>query len=107
MQVLGADVDALDALSRTFEQESRRLLGSVTAIDATMRSAWWSGNDATRFDSEWQRTHASSVRSVAQLLADASHTLATQSRQQRGASGADEFYAVLFGSAFVAALDVI
>jgi hypothetical protein len=90
MQVLGADVDDLDALARTFEQESRRLTGSVTMIDAAMRSTWWSGSDAARFETDWQRTHASAVRSVAQLLADASHTLTTQSGQQRQASGGDD-----------------
>jgi hypothetical protein len=72
-----------------------------------MRSTWWSGVGATRFEADWHRTHAAAVRSVAQLLADASHTLTKQSRQQRDASGGDEIYAVLFGGAFAATLDAI
>jgi hypothetical protein len=107
MQILGADVDALDELGRTFDQESRRLLGSVTVIDGTMRATWWSGVGATRFEADWHRTHAAAVRSVAQLLADASRALGTQSRQQRTASsGNDVAITAMFDASVVAVTDV-
>ncbi len=107
MQQLGADVDALEALSRTFDHESRRLFGSVTVIDSTMRSVWWAGIGAARFETEWQRNHAAAVRSVAQLLAEAARTVAAQSRQQRATSTDQKVPANLFTGGFGAALDAI
>jgi hypothetical protein len=54
-----------------------------------MRSTWWSGLCATRFESYWQRQHAAAVRVVAQLLSDTSGMLRAQSGSQRDASELD------------------
>lgn len=106
MHQLGADVDALDALTRTFDHESHKLITSMNAINATLHSTWWAGVNATRFEGDWRRQHATSLRSVAQLLTDASQTLRTQSRQQRTVSDT-ELTAIVFGGAFIASLHAI
>ena len=86
MNQLGADVDALDALTRTFDHESHKLIASMNAMNAMLHSTWWAGVNATRFEGDWRRQHAPSLRSVAQLLTDASQTLRTQVQQQRTVS---------------------
>ena len=88
MNTIGADVDELDALSRSFARESRGLGATVAVIDATMRSSWWQGPSATRFEADWHRAHAATMRTVADLLEHAARDLQTQARQQRTTSDA-------------------
>ena len=101
MNQLGADVDALDALTRTFDHESHKLIASMNAINATLHSTWWAGVNATRFEGDWRRQHATSVRSVAQLLTGAAHTLRTQSQQQRTVSSDSVPFTLVFEFALV------
>ena len=68
MNTIGADVDELDALGRSFARESRGLGATVAVIDATVRSSWWQGPSATRFEADWHRAHAATMRTVADLL---------------------------------------
>src|SRR4051795_12649523 len=102
MNQLGADVDALDVLTRSFDHESHKLVASITAINATLQTTWWAGVKAGRFESDWRRQHTTSLRSVAQLLTDASQALRAQAQAQRTVSDA-ELTAIGLGGGFGAA----
>ena len=68
MNTIGADVDELDALGRSFARESRGLGATVAVIDATVRSSWWQGPSATRFEADWHRAHGDDPTRVAGFL---------------------------------------
>ena len=48
---LGADVAAVDSLSRVVNDESQRLQTSLRTVDGMVATVWWQGPDADRFRS--------------------------------------------------------
>jgi WXG100 family type VII secretion target len=87
MAQLGADVEQLDRLARKFDEESQQITQAVSQINSQVQSAWWKGNDADRFRSEWQGTYASQLRRIADALRQVGTSVRRQASEQRQASG--------------------
>lgn len=86
MTQLGADVDELEELRRSFTREAQRLESSLTNIDAAVRQIWWLGDDGMGFRSTWQSTHAPNLRNVVTTLTEQAKILARNRSEQMSAS---------------------
>jgi hypothetical protein len=87
MTQLGADVDALEELRRSFTREAQRLESSVSNIDAAVRQVWWRGGDGTGFRASWQSTHAPNLHSAVATLTEQAGIVARNRSEQVSASG--------------------
>ena len=86
MAQLGADVDALDQLARKCEEEAQKIEQTVSIISSQLHNTWWQGTDAERFRSDWESTHTSALRQVAEQMKLAGAACTAQANQQRQAS---------------------
>src|SRR4051812_25338745 len=86
---LGADVAAVDSLSRAFNDQSHRLQGSLRTIDGMVVTVWWQGPDADRFRRAWNGELRANGDQAAEALALLARQLAAQADQQRRASDPD------------------
>jgi hypothetical protein len=94
MRVLGADVDALDALARELSRASGGVRGAAVRIDAALRDAWWHGDDLAAFAAGWRRDRAALGR-AAESLRSAAHGVRAQAAEQRQASSGTDALAPL------------
>ena len=88
MAQLGADVDELERLGRTFEREAARLVAARAQLDGALASTVWTGPDADGFRSRWRSTMATQLRAVDVSLREQSSVLQRQADEQRAASDA-------------------
>ena len=86
MAQLGADVEALDQLARRFEEEAQKIEQTVSIISGQLNNTWWQGTDAERFRSDWETTHTSTLRQVAEQMKAAGAASTAQANQQRQTS---------------------
>lgn len=87
MGQLGADVEHLDRIARSFQEESKRITAVATTLTSDITAAWWKGNDQAKFVSEWNATNAPTIKRVAAMLRAQCEALRRQADQQREASG--------------------
>lgn len=87
---LGMDVDAITTLKGTFLAKAGdlRTLSSALTTDINNNvNNTWKGNDATKFQSDWE-THKKNLEAAAQALDDVANTvLEPQIQEQKNASG--------------------
>lgn len=88
MGQLGADVEQLDRLAGTMEQEGSHLRGASTSITWMFLSAWWVGPDADKSRNWWALTGRGQVTKAAGWLDQLGKALRRQAEQQRAASQA-------------------
>jgi uncharacterized protein YukE len=85
-QMVGADVEQLDALARDLRAAADQLESLTRSLGGRITAAPWSGRDATAFRHEWQGRHAAAVRSAQEALRAAAGVVTTNAAQQRQAS---------------------
>lgn len=88
MSQYGADVEALDNLSRKFEEESGKIQQATSTISSQLQSVWWKGPDAERFKSDWESTHKTALTRIGESLTQAANHCRKQAAEQRQVSGA-------------------
>jgi uncharacterized protein YukE len=88
MAQLGADVEQLDQLSKTFEQEAQQIAQATAKITSQVNSVWWKGPDAERFKSEWEGQYAAQLKRISEALKQVGQVVRKQASQQRQTSAA-------------------
>jgi hypothetical protein len=86
MAQLGADVEQLDRLARTFQTEASRLERSASVLRGLVASVTWMGPDAGRFRGQYNQAMAPQLAAVARALTNEARNLSRQATQQRQAS---------------------
>ena len=86
MAQLGADVEQLDWLARTFQTEASRLDRSASVLRGLVASVTWMGPDAGRFRGQYNQAMAPQLAAIARASTNEAHTLTRQATQQRQAS---------------------
>ena len=86
MAQLGADVEQLDRLARTFQTEASRLERSASVLRSLVASVTWMGPDAGRFRGQYNQAMAPQLAAVARALTNEARNLNQQATQQRQAS---------------------
>ncbi len=86
MARLGADVDALDHLCRTFQAEAAKIQQTISVISGQVHSAWWEGNDARNFKNQWDGEFRARLAQVQHALEATGHVVGRQANQQRACS---------------------
>lgn len=86
MAQLGADVEQLDALSRRFRDSAEQLRTLTRQLGSQVHQAWWQGQDADRFRSDWDGTFSSQLQQVATRLDETAQSVTAQANQQRQTS---------------------
>jgi uncharacterized protein YukE len=75
MPTIGAQMDQLDSLRSTFDQQSSVVDQLTAAIDAQLANTWWAGPAADRFRDAWQSSFAPTLRQLEAALQDSSTEL--------------------------------
>lgn len=83
----GADVEQLRQLGRDLTTQAEQLDATVARLNSKVLSVPWQGPDAERFRSDWSQRLSVSVKSVADILRDASSKSLANAVQQEQASG--------------------
>ncbi len=86
MAQLGADVEQLDRLARTFQTEASRLERSASVLRSLVASVTWMGPDAGRFRGQYNQAMAPQLAAVARALTNEARNLTHQATEQRQAS---------------------
>jgi hypothetical protein len=86
MAQLGADVEQLDRLARTFDTEATRLERSASTLRSLVASVTWMGPDAGQFRGQFNQGMSQQLVSAARALHEEARQLALQATQQRVAS---------------------
>lgn len=88
MAQLGADVEQLDQLARTFNEEAGKIQQAVSRISGQVNGVWWKGPDADRFRNEWEGTYRNQLQRIADELRQQATKVRNQAQQQRQTSAA-------------------
>jgi hypothetical protein len=86
MARLGADVEQLDRLARTFETEATRLERSASTLRSLVSGVTWMGPDANQFRGQFNQSMSPQLAAIARALHDEARQLVQQATQQRRAS---------------------
>ncbi len=85
-EVLGADVDALRALSSGLGSGARTVEDVAARTTTTLSSVDWQGPDAAGFRDAWNGSHQPALAQVAAALQEAERRAAEQAAEQETAS---------------------
>ncbi len=90
-QLVGADLDKLDALGRFFDGQARQVerIGAAASADIAALGRIWVGADAGRFASVWRSQHEAALATAMAELQAAAETVRRNRAAQELASGAD------------------
>ena len=86
MAQLGADVEQLDRLARTFDTEATRLERSASTLRSLVASVTWMGPDAGQFRGQFNQAMSQQLVAAARALHEEARHLSLQATQQRVAS---------------------
>lgn len=86
MALVGADVEQLRQLARSFTQAADRLEGTVREVTGRLSSTPWTGPDAHRYRSQWQGQSIVAVRGVVTAMRQAADALQRNATEQDHAS---------------------
>ncbi|MFV0307101.1 MAG: hypothetical protein ACK5OX_05095 [Desertimonas sp.] len=89
MTRLGADVEQLESLARSFDSARRDLGATARELSNRTSSVFWVGRDADDFRRRWSQASAPALRQLGQTLDDAATSLRRQAGEQRRASTHD------------------
>jgi hypothetical protein len=83
---LGADVDQLDDLCRTFRSEAAKIQQTISLISSKVHGAWWEGTDGRNFRTQWDSEFRARLSQVHQALETTGAAVSRQASQQRSVS---------------------
>ena len=86
MAQLGADVEQLDRLARTFDTEATRLERTAATLRSLVTSVTWMGPDAGQFRGQFNQGMSQQLVAAARALHEEARHLMLQATQQRVAS---------------------
>jgi hypothetical protein len=86
MAQLGADVEQLDRLARTFDTEATRLERSASTLRSLVASVTWMGPDAGLFRGQFNQGMSQQLVAAARALHEEARHVSLQATQQRVAS---------------------
>lgn len=88
MAMLGADVEELERLAKTFKSEAAKIQGVLKTVDGRVNAVVgkdWKGGDSKRFQSAWNG-YKPQLKNVIQSLEDAAQHVKREADQQRSTS---------------------
>ena len=88
MAMLGADIEELQRLAKTFKAEATKIQGVLKTVDGRVNAVVgkdWKGGDAKRFQSSWN-SYKPQLKAVIQALEDASNQVKREAEQQKATS---------------------
>lgn len=88
MVMVGADVEALRALSKQMSDSAARLDGIAASLGSEVSHSPWSGIDATQFSSDWWQRLRPILTKAAQALQVGAEDLRRNAEEQENASSA-------------------
>jgi uncharacterized protein YukE len=84
--MIGMNVEEVRALSRQLQQASEQVKQIQSQLTSKLGGTTWVGQDQARFKSEWDGTHSSNLRNVAEALAQASQAALQNANDQEQVS---------------------
>lgn len=86
--MLGADVDALDALGKKLEEVAQQVDQAKQQVGTQLQAVEWKGQDADKFKQDWESTGTKNLQQVVELLRRTGEVVKKQAQDQRSASNA-------------------
>jgi len=79
--VWGLDVQQVRDLATNLDREADSIDQTLSKLTGILSNTQWTGPDATQFRNDWQASHATSLRKVAEAL----RTVSSQARSNAAA----------------------
>lgn len=83
---IGMDPVEVQAFSQQLEAKAGDLESIVSTLTSQLTNTTWVGNDRTRFETNWQGTIATNLKTAADQLHEAARTAHSDAEQQIAAS---------------------
>ena len=80
--MIGMNVEEVRTLSRQLQQASEQFKQLQSQQTSKISGTTWVGQDQARFKSEWDGTHTTNLRNVAEALAQASQAAQQNANEQ-------------------------
>ena len=84
--MVGMNVEEVRALSTQLQQAAEQVRQISSTLTTKLNSTTWVGPDQARFKGEWEGTHSSNLRSVAEALQQASTAASNNANDQEQVS---------------------
>ena len=84
--MIGMNVEEVRALSRQLQQAAEQVKQIQSSLSSKLGGTTWVGQDQARFKSEWESTHSTNLRNVADALAQASQASLQNANEQEQVS---------------------
>lgn len=84
--MVGMNVEEVRALATQLNQASEQIKQISSTLTSKLGSTTWVGPDQARFKGEWEGTHATNLRQVAEALNEASRNATTNANEQEQVS---------------------
>lgn len=82
----GMDPQAVRSFASQLTSDAEQIDNIINTLASQLHGLPWKGNDATRFNSEWDSTYRPQLHSVSNALRDAANVANTNASQQEQAS---------------------
>lgn len=80
--MIGMNIEEVRTLSRQLQQASEQVKQLQSQLTSKLSGTTWVGQDQARFKSEWDGTHSTNLRNVAEALAQASQAAQQNANEQ-------------------------
>jgi uncharacterized protein YukE len=87
MTVLGMDIEQVQALATSMQQNAEQIQTATQQLTSQIDSTQWTGQDQQTFRNEWDSVYSVQLRNVVQALNDRYTHLRAEADQQQQASG--------------------
>lgn len=87
MTVLGMDIEQVQALANSMQQNSEAINTATAQLTNQIDSTQWTGQDQQQFRSDWDSIYSVQLRNVVQALQERYTHLRAEADQQQQASG--------------------
>ena len=84
--MIGMNVEEVRALSRQLHTAAEQVKQIQSQLTSKLGGTTWVGQDQARFKSEWESTHSTNLRNVADALAQASQASLQNANEQEQVS---------------------
>ncbi|MDO5681787.1 MAG: WXG100 family type VII secretion target [Propionibacteriaceae bacterium] len=82
----GMDIGQVRQFATQLGQRASEIDTLLQQLTNQLSSTTWQGPDATQFRNDWQSTHATALRNVANALRDAQNKASTNATEQENTS---------------------
>lgn len=88
MARMGMDVDLVESIGGRLKNESQSIENTMRQIESLISQAMgaWEGQDASRFQDEWNSQHRPNLQNAAQAILNLGTTALRNASQQRDVS---------------------